>query len=156
MNMPKAVLLSLSLLFLSTSQSTENTPFNSVQDFFAALSEFDYARMKTVVTDDFQILEAGEVWDIETLIKLTKPHENNVVRRNFFSLIKVDSREEIAWLSYWNKANFKTSDEIIEMAWLEGVFLVKDNGAWRMQLMHSTVVSLENVPMNITFEEYKD
>ncbi len=48
------------------------------------------------------------------------------------------------------------SDKIIENAWLESVVLVKDNGTWKMQLMHSTSVSLEKVPTKVTFEEYND
>ncbi len=156
MNMSKVVLVFFSFFILSTSQSIENAPFSIVQNFFAAMSEFDYARMKTVVTDDFQLLEAGEVWDIDTLIKAIEPHENTVVRRNFFSLVREVSKEEIVWVSYWNKANFTMSDEIIEIAWLESVVLINVDGAWKMQLMHSTGVSLENIPTNITFEEHKD
>ena len=156
MNMSKAVLLSLSFLICSSTQSIENAPFNTVQNLFAAMSAFDYARMKAVVTDDFQLLENGEVWDIDTLINVIKPNKNTFERRNYFSLIQVVSKKEIVWVSYWNKATFKTTDEIIENAWLESVVLVKDSGTWKMQLMHSTVVSRENVPTKATFEEYID
>ncbi len=48
------------------------------------------------------------------------------------------------------------SDNIMENAWLESVVLVEDEGRWKMQLMHSTRVSLESVPTDIVFEEYID
>ncbi|KAG2472671.1 MAG: conserved exported protein of unknown function [Nitrosopumilales archaeon] len=156
MNPFKAVLLSLSFLICSTSHSIENAPFNTVQNLFAAISEFDYAKMKAVVTDDFQLLEAGEVWDIDILIKVIKANENTYERRNYFSLIKEVSRKEIVWVSYWNKATFTNLDEIVEIAWLESVVLVDDKGTWKLQLMHSTGVSLENVPADVTFEEYSN
>jgi hypothetical protein len=94
----KAVLLSLCFLICSTSQSIENAPFNTVQNLFAAMSEYDYAKMKAVVTDDFELLEAGEVWDIDTLIKVIKPNENTYERRHYFRLIKVVSKKEICGL----------------------------------------------------------
>jgi len=156
MNLSKAVLLSLSFLICSTSQSIEDSPFNTVQNLFAAISAFDLSRMEAVVTDDFQLLEAGEVWDIDTLIKAIGPNENLYERRNYFSLIRMVSRNETVWISYWNKATFTMSDEIVENAWLESVVLVEDEGSWKMQLMHSTKVSLESVPMDVAFEEYID
>jgi len=156
MNPSKAVLLSLSLLICSISQSIEDSPFNTVQNLFAAMSAFDHSRMEAVVTDDFQLLEAGEVWDIDTLIKEIGPNENAYERRNYFSLIRMVSRNETMWISYWNKATFTVSDKIFENAWLESVVLVEDQGSWKIQLMHSTIVSLENVPTDVTFEEYID
>ena len=72
MNLFKAVLLSSSFLIFSTSHSIEKSPFNTVQNLFAAISEFDYTKMKAVVTDDFQLLEAGEVWDTDILIEVIK------------------------------------------------------------------------------------
>ena len=156
MNLFKAVLLSSSFLIFSTSHSIEKSPFNTVQNLFAAISEFDYTKMKAVVTDDFQLLEAGEVWDIDILIKVIKANENTYERRNYFSLIREVSKKEIVWVSYWNKATFTNSDGKIEIAWLESVVLVDDKGIWKMQLMHSTEVSLENVPTDVTFEEYSN
>ena len=156
MILSKAVLLSLGFLICSISQSIEDAPFNTVQNLFAAISAFDHSRMEAVVTDDFHLLEAGEVWDIDTLIKVIGPNEGTYERRNYFSLIRMVSRNEIVWISYWNKATFTMSDNIMENAWLESVVLVEDEGRWKMQLMHSTRVSLENVPTDVVFEEYID
>ena len=156
MNMLKAPLLFLSFIISSTSQSNENAPFNTVQNLFSAMSASNYAKMKEVVTDDFQLLEAGEVWDIDMLITAIKPIENQYERRNYFSLIKVVSKNEVVWVSYWNKASFAASDEMVEYAWLESVVLVKGDGTWKLQLMHSTEVPLENVPTGVIFEEYID
>ena len=156
MNLSKAVLLSLSFLICSTSQSIEDSPFKAVQNLFAAIAAFDHSRMEAVVTDDFQLLEAGEVWDIDTLHKVIGPNENAYERRNYFSLIRMVSRNETVWISYWNKATFTVPDKIFENVWLESVVLVEDQGSWKIQLMHSTIVSLENVPTDVTFEEYID
>jgi len=120
------------------------------------MSAHDYAGMQSVVTEDFQLLEAGEVWDIDVLIEAIRPGKNSYERRNSFSLIKIVSRNEFVWASYWNKATFKMPDESNEIVWLESVVLVQVEDEWKLLLMHSTRVPLENIPPNIVFEEYVD
>ena len=118
------------------------------------MSAFDYAAMRSAVTDDFQLLEDGEVWDIETLISAIKPGENSYVRRNFFSRITTEKNGDVVWVSYWNKATFKMRDDERERVWLESVVLINDSGEWKVQLMHSTPVPAEDVPENVEFQEH--
>ncbi len=154
MSTPKAVFLALSLLVCTSAQSVERPPFDAVRNLFAAMSAFDYARMRSVVADDFQLLEDGEVWDIDTLISAITPGENPYVRRNFFSLIKAESNNDVAWVSYWNRATFTMSDDASEWVWLESALLIKDQGEWKVQLMHSTPISADDMPKNVEFQEH--
>lgn len=154
MRTTKAVFLVLSLVLCQSVQSSETTPFDAVRNFFAAISAFDYVRMRSTVTDDFHVLEDGEVWDIETLIAAIRPGEGSYLRRNFFSPIRVETNNEAVWVSYWNRATFAVQDEVSEQVWLESVVLIKDQGDWKVQLMHSTPVPDDRVPKSIEFKEY--
>lgn len=154
MRTPKAVILVLSLVLSTSVQSSEATPFDAVRSLFAAMSAFDYAKMQSTVTDDFQLLEAGEVWDIETLIGAIKPGEGAYLRRNFFSLIHTENNDNVVWVSYWNRATFAVQDKVSEQVWLESVVLLKDRGEWKIQLMHSTPVPGDRVPASIEFVEH--
>jgi len=154
MRTPKAVFLVLSLVFCTSAQSVESASFDAVRSLFAAMSAFDYARMRSVVTDDFQLLEDGEVWNVEILISAIRPGENSYVRRNFFSLINTETHNDVVWVSYWNRATFTMPDKVSERVWLESVVLIKDQGKWKVQLMHSTPVSDDDVPTNIEFQEH--
>ena len=154
MRTPKAVFLVLSLVFCTSVQSIESSPFDSVRSLFAAMSAFDFTKMRSVVTADFQLLEDGEVWDVEILISAIRPGENSYVRRNFFSLINTERRSDVVWVSYWNRATFTMPDNVSERVWLESVVLIKDQGEWKVQLMHSTPVSGDDVPTNIEFQEH--
>ena len=156
MRTPRAVFFMLGLVLCAPVQSSETTPFDAVRNLFAAMSSFDYARMRSTVTDDFQLLEDGEVWDIETLISAIRPGEGSYLRRNFFSPIRVETNKEAIWVSYWNRATFVVQDEVRERVWLESVVLVEDQGEWKVQLMHSTPVSDDRVPKSIEFKEYVD
>lgn len=142
------------ILLCSISQAADKAPFNSVQNLFAEMSAFNYSKMKAVVTDDFQLLEAGEVWDIDILINAIKPNGNAYKRRNYFSLIKVVSKEDIVWVSYWNKAKYTMENETSESSWLESVVLVRQKNTWKIQLMHSTRVSSKDLPSDVEFIEY--
>ena len=156
MRTPKAVFLVLSLVLCTSVQSSETTPFDAVRNLFAAMSAFDYVRMRSTVTDDFQLLEDGEVWDIETLSAAIRPGEGSYLRRNFFSLIRAETNNEAVWVSYWNRATFAVQDEVSEEVWLESVVLIEDQGEWKVQLMHSTSVPDDRVPKSIEFKEYID
>ena len=156
MRRPRAVFFMLSLVLCAPVQSSETTPFDAVRNLFAAMSSFDYARMRSTVTDDFQLLEDGEVWDIETLIAAIRPGEGSYLRRNFFSPIRVETNNEAVWVSYWNRATFAVPDEVRERVWLESVVLIEDQGEWKVQLMHSTPVPDDRVPKRIEFKEYID
>ena len=150
----KAVFLVLSLVLCTSAPSSETTPFDAVRNLFGAMSAFDYVRMRSTVTDDFQLLEDGEVWDIETLVAAIRPGEGSYLRRNFFSPIRVETNNEVVWVSYWNRATFATQDELRERVWLESVVLIEDQGAWKIQLMHSTLIPGERVPTNVDFVEH--
>jgi hypothetical protein len=150
----KITTLILSLMLFSTSQAFSKEPFNSVQELFAAMSAFDYSKMKTIVTDDFQLLEAGEVWNIDTLINVIKTVDKPYKRQNYFNLIKVVTYNNMIWLSYWNKAIIIKPNETSERAWLESVVLFHENDTWKLQMMHSTRVLIENIPKEVIFEEY--
>lgn len=153
----KAIIFLLCAFFFTTSHASDKSPFNSVQNLFAAMSAFNYSKMRSVVTDDFQLLEAGEVWNIDILINAIKPGSNTYNRRNYFSLIKVVSNEDIVWISYWNKAKFIMQNETSESSWLESVVLVKDKkNKWKLQMMHSTRVLSKNIPPDVEFIEYVD
>ena len=128
--------------------------FTAVQELFAAMSASDYAKMNTVVTEDFQLLEAGEVWDMDDLIEAIRPAENRFERRNYFSVVKTVAGADIAWISYWNKAVMKNSERQREIAWLESAVVVKVQDIWKIQLLHSTRVDVENIPGEAVFVEY--
>jgi hypothetical protein len=118
------------------------------------MSAADHLKMKAVVTDDFQLLEAGEDWSLTDLINVVKPSEYK--RRNYFSVIKTRVYSDVAWVSYWNKATFNNGKEESTVAWLESAVMVKVAGQWKMQMLHSTRIKAESIPKDILLSEYVD
>ena len=151
MKKSKLLLLTIILIFSSMSQANKD-PFNPVQELFAAMSAVDHEKMKSVVTDDFQLLEAGEDWTIDDLIAVIKISEYQ--RRNYFGLIKTKISGSMAWVSYWNKATFTKGENFETVAWLESAVLIRDGVSWKIQMLHSTKIKAEDIPKDIVLQEY--
>ena len=139
-------------LTISISSYGREDVFKPVQELFAAMSAIDHAKMKEVVTTDFQLLEAGEDWTLNDLINVVKP--SAFKRRNYFSVIKTKINGNMAWVSYWNKATFSDEKKDSAVAWLESAVMIKNSGVWKVQMLHSTRVKVENLPKNILLTEY--
>ncbi|WP_244151784.1 hypothetical protein [Pseudoalteromonas agarivorans] len=102
----KHVLALLVLLIFSTSiHAKDNNIFTPVSDLFLAVSNFDHAKMRAAVDDSFLLLEHGEVWTIDDFVNVVKPAD--YIRTNYFSVINSRVEGNVAFINYWNKANFK-------------------------------------------------
>lgn len=146
------VSLSTLLLTFCLSCSAQDAPFYAVQEFFAALSVPDQAKMRALVTEDFQLLEQGEDWRLDDLLKLLKPSDTK--RRNFFNVVRSEVTGDVAWVSYWNRAVITNAEKSRAVVWLESAVLRKQNGVWKIQMLHSTRLTTDKLPAGVTLTEY--
>lgn len=153
----KPLIFLLLLIFISCDQPqkevtvSEITPEevkiakNLVQGIFDDVwGGLDSTKILNYHTEDFIILENGEVWDnarISQYIKGALQNENPAVRINKMEYISVDKYGESIQLAYDNYATFMRADTIAGKAhWLESALAVKENGTWKLKMMHSTYV----------------
>lgn len=140
----------LSFCMINQAQAKKaGNAFKAVDKFFLAISEVNYINMKSLVTKKFVLLEHGEVWSIDDLIKVVKP--TDYVRVNYFSIINMKDHGNIVTVNYWNKANFNNDNYNEDVIWLESVIIVKNNGRWRLSQMHSTRLPPGKVPKDAIF-----
>jgi hypothetical protein len=148
----KNVVILIFTLLISVNVYGNEAVFKPVQVLFSAMSAIDHVKMKSVVTNDFQLLEAGEDWRIDDLINVVKSSEYK--RRNFFGVIKTKISGDMAWVSYWNKATFNNGQEESAVAWLESAVMIKMGSEWKIQMLHSTRIKAESIPKGILLNEY--
>ncbi|GGG21071.1 hypothetical protein GCM10011532_00090 [Christiangramia forsetii] len=110
---------------------------NSFDDI---LSELDAESIPEYFTDDFVLLENGEVWDMMKLRRMLNSETMKGVKRmNDFEFIQITIHGDAAWLAYHNKATFRKGDKIVgEMNWLESATAIKTKDGWRLDMLHST------------------
>jgi hypothetical protein len=131
------VLLSTQFSFAQTSEKAEVQQV--VTRFFDALSVANIPLMKAEVSDDFMLLENGEIWTIDTLAnKISRPKPEGYLRQNSFDFLSTKIDKNRAYVYYKNKAEISSKTRNATIKWLESAILRKEKGRWRMEFMHST------------------
>ena len=117
---------------------------NSFQEIF---SNMESQALETYCTQDFLLLETGEVWDMEKMrsyIKKVREQKSQVKRINSFNFIEIKIEGKMAWVAYHNKAEFMSGDEVLrEINWLESASAILTDEGWKLQLLHSTIANKE-------------
>ena len=112
---------------------------SSIIGFFNGLSLINADTLKLYSTADFQLLENGEIWNLDTLIVKSMPRKNaNIQRVNSFNFVKTEHNKDLAWVSYYNSGEFSLGEKRQVVKWLESAVLKKQNGKWKIQMLHST------------------
>jgi uncharacterized protein YggL (DUF469 family) len=124
----------------SFAQTTEKAEVQQViTRFFDALSVTNIPLMKAEVSDDFMLLENGEIWTIDTLAnKISRPKPEGYLRQNSFDFLSTKIDKNRAYVYYKNKAEISSKTRNATIKWLESAILRKEKGRWRMEFMHST------------------
>lgn len=137
-----SVLLVLAFVNSNAQQKTmvQKEAEQTVINFFEALSALDFDKMR-YYTKNIKLVEYGEVWNIDTLINAMKPSVGkNEKRINTLVFLDTEIKGNTAWLIYNNTADFELNGKKDRINWLESVVLVKDEGRWKISLLHSTVL----------------
>jgi len=102
----------------------------------------DSTKISKYHTDDFIILEQGEIWDnarIKQYMRSQLSNPERPKRINMMDYIAIDKYGESMQISYFNRADFLKNDSIVSKAkWLESAVAVKTEEGWKLKMMHST------------------
>lgn len=132
-----------------TAFAEDHPAFQPVKELFAAMSRHDGKSMQKTATEDFQLLEHGEDWTMQKLIDAVQPKGQPYERKNFFQQIRAHQNGDVAWISYWNKAEIRRESGLRTVVWLESAVMVREGDRWKIQLLHSTRVDADKYPQNI-------
>ncbi len=141
LKMKKAILVAL-ILFCSTvlmAQKKDRSVEAAIIGFFNGLSLRNADSLKYYTTEDFQLLEDGEVWNMDTLVnKMSSRKSSDIIRINHFDFITTRFQGKMAWVSYRNTAEFRKGEKKQLVKWMESAVLIKTAGRWKVQMLHST------------------
>lgn len=143
------------LCFSGFSEAADHPAFQPVKELFAAMSRHDGKAMQQTSTEDFQLLEHGEDWSMQKLIDAVQPKGKPFERKNFFKQIRARQKGDMAWVSYWNKAEIRREGRLRTVVWLESAVVIKQNGSWKVQLLHSTRLDPGKHPKGIEWVQFE-
>ncbi|TYA74007.1 nuclear transport factor 2 family protein [Seonamhaeicola marinus] len=149
------ILLSTTLLFILGCKQPETNSNDNTKDFKAVehvvqgvfddvWSDKKSELLSTYHTDDFILLEHGEVWTNDTIAnwcKRAKVRDQGMKRTNSFDFFKAKREGNKIWMAYHNYATFKKDTITSKAQWLESIVAVKQDSIWKLELMHSTYVN---------------
>lgn len=112
---------------------------DSFDDLWAGL---DSTKISDYHTDDFIILEQGEIWDNARIVEFMKKQltqEDRPKRTNRMEYISIDKYGPSIQIAYYNFAEFTRADTLAGKAkWLESALAVPTENGWKLKMMHST------------------
>ena len=149
------VLLFGAFVFGGTADAEDHPAFQPVKELFAAMSKHDGEAMRNTSTEDFQLLEHGENWSMQKLVNGVQPKGKPFERKNFFKQIRARQKGDVAWVSYWNKAEIRRESGLHTLVWLESAVMVRDADCWKVQLLHSTRLKPDKHPQNIEWVQFE-
>ena len=134
----------ISLCFLAGCLSKkENANPNQIREvvntFYDALKKNDTAGIKAVCTQDFRLVEDGFVLNADSSVRILKkmpPYQIQFVFTNYNAILDQHS----AILTYDKQATFTMRDTTETSKWFESAFLLKEKDAWKLYLLHSSVI----------------
>jgi hypothetical protein len=141
------LIIVLTLLFsVNAFAQNENDSLKITQliiDDYERLSNIDVIGHISNVTDDYILIEDGNIWSLKDEIKfLFNPTKTK--RTNTFKFLKIDIINETAIVIYKLNSTFDDDGKISEKNWSESIVCKKINGLWKISLIHSTPIRKEH------------
>ena len=147
------MLKKISLLILALSLSTrlpaqpsltkdQQKVQQAVINFFESLSNRDSVSLKRYTTTDITLIEYGQLWTLDTLIRraIKLNTAADFKRVNSLAFIQTATHKNIAWATYHLHSEVTRAGKQVSTHWLESVILVRERKNWRLKTLHSTLI----------------
>ena len=123
-----------------SSADDETAVRQAIKEVYSIFSvSLDKKKYRSLVTEDYLLLENGELLDIEGDIALMPAPDSGYKRTDAFDFRSVKVHGDIAYAVYFlrSKITDKKSGPR-NREWLESAILRRAGKGWRMALLHST------------------
>lgn len=108
-------------------------------EFFRAISAFDYEALRSSVTADFELVEDTLRLSTDEFIDFLRPYEGATISYSFDEF-NTKIRGPVAWTTYRNQAVLQLPEQRLDFLWLETAVLEESEGEWRIARLQSTPV----------------
>jgi hypothetical protein len=112
--------------------------------FFGAITRFDFTSLRRSVTPGFELVEDTLRLDVNGFVSLLRGLEGKATVRYRFADFNTHVLGNTAWTSYRNYGDFVLENQPLKYEWLETAVLVRANGVWRIDRLHSTRLPVES------------
>ena len=115
---------------------------HTIRSFFDALARDDRAAFQRIVTADFYAFELGKKMTANELFQLVlDSHRSGRVINWSIGPVAARSDCDLAWAAWDNIGSAGVPPKIVPRRWMESAVLRRLPTGWRLEFLHSTVVS---------------
>ena len=110
--------------------------------YYLYFIKMDKIAYRSILTEDYQFLENGELFDADGDITLMPKPDSGYERTDTFDFryIKVDG--DFAYKDYFLKSDINDkANSTIHKEWLESTILRRSGDGWKIALLHSTKIT---------------
>jgi ketosteroid isomerase-like protein len=126
-----------------SNSETQQRVNQAIIRFFDGIAASDLAMIRACVTENFVILENGEVWNMDTFAaKINELKALSPTRVNQLDFILTEINDSTALVVYNNAADMTIKGHPLSMRWMESAFLLKEGEEWKIRMLHSTRLNL--------------
>jgi ketosteroid isomerase-like protein len=110
----------------------------AVERYYAAYRGLDKTRYRACLTDDYVLLENGELLDINGDLAFMASPGSGYERTDAFDFRSVNIQGGVAYAVYFLTSDIKDQQGPRHREWLESMILRRSGTGWRTALLHST------------------
>jgi ketosteroid isomerase-like protein len=110
----------------------------AVERYYAAYRGLDKTKYRACLTDDYVLLENGELLDINGDLATMASADSGYQRTDVFDFRLVRVQEGVAYSVYFLTSDIRDQQGPRHREWLENMILRRSSTGWRTALLHST------------------
>ena len=136
-----AFICAFSQTALSQAQRDSMEIVQVLKDDYKTMVNWDINKHKSLCTDDYILIEDGEIWNMEKEAEHYRKSANRILdRKDHFDFMFVRVLGTTAYTVYNLKSDITEAGKFITKRWNESVIFRKIQGKWKIALIHSTPV----------------
>jgi hypothetical protein len=131
----------LSITILAQEKKDAQEIVQLLKDDYHTMQTFDFNIHKGYCTDNYLLIENGEIMNMDDDADYYKKNADRVFdRKDYFDFKYINIFENVAYSVYKLKSDFDDNGNLTQMIWSESAIFRKIDGVWKIELIHSTPI----------------
>ena len=137
------LLVILPTILFSQDKSDSISIVKLLKDDYSTMGNWNISKHIQNCTENYLLIEEGEIWNMEKERKYYIENANRTIeRKDYFDIKYVRVYGNTAYAVYNLRSDIKENSILKVKNWNESAIFRKLKGVWKIELIHSTPVSL--------------
>ena len=130
---------------IAQGKSDSATIVQLLKDDYKTMQSWDTQKHIANCTKDYLLIENGEIWNLQKEVETYKANASRVLKRtDSFNILSVKIFGNMAYDVHHLKSVITENNNSITKVWNESVVFRKEEGRWKIALIHSSLLSSTN------------